>query len=181
MAEGSNNRLGRAVDEAYDHILGSPGAELTLVEYGSYACPYCRAANEPITAIRDRFGDRLRYVFRHRPITGSDIARRAAELAERAHQCDRFWDAHIKLMSRSATLTEEDLRAVTSDLKGPAVDPQRVEEVARRAEARVEADVQSARASGVKMTPTFFINGRQLVGAQPITAFQKIVDSELKK
>lgn len=163
-ADANGNRLDRPVDEAYDHILGRPDAELTLVEYGSYACPYCRAANEPITAVRDRFGNRLRYVFRHRPLTGSDIARRAAELAERAHQCDRFWDAHIKLMSRSATLTEEDLRAVTSDLRGPAVDPARAEEVDRHAKARVDADVQSARASGVKMTPTFFINGRRYDG-----------------
>ena len=53
---------------------------ITLVEYGSYACPYCRAANEQIAEVRDQFGDRLRYVFRHRPLTGSDIARRAAEL-----------------------------------------------------------------------------------------------------
>jgi len=164
MAQAIGNRLDRAVDESYDHILGRPDAELTLVEYGSYACPYCRAANEPIAAIRDRFGSRLRYVFRHRPITGSDIARRAAELAERAHQCDRFWDAHIKLMTRSATLTEEDLRAVTSDLRGPAVDPSRAEEVNRQAKARVDADVESARASGVKMTPTFFINGRRYDG-----------------
>ena len=63
-------------------MLGPDRSEITLVEYGSYACPYCRAANERIAKLRDRFGDRLRYVFRHRPITGSDIARRAAELAE---------------------------------------------------------------------------------------------------
>ena len=61
-----------------------PDAGVTLVEYGSYACPYCRAANDRIAEVRDRFGDRMRYVFRHRPLTGSDIARRAAELAERA-------------------------------------------------------------------------------------------------
>ncbi len=72
------------VDPARDHALGPPGAEITLVEYGSYACPHCRAANERIAEVRDQLGDRLRYVFRHRPLTGSDIARRAAELIERA-------------------------------------------------------------------------------------------------
>ena len=59
-------------------------AEITLVEYGSYACPHCRAANERIAEVRDRLGDRLRYVFRHRPLTDNDLARRAAELVERA-------------------------------------------------------------------------------------------------
>ena len=68
------------MDEAYDHVLGPADAPITLVEYGSYACPHCRAANERIAEVRDQFGDRLRYVFRHRPLTGSDIARRAAEL-----------------------------------------------------------------------------------------------------
>ena len=61
-----------------------PDAGVTLVEYGSYACPYCRAANDRIAEARDRLGDRMLYVFRHKPLTGSDIARRAAELVERA-------------------------------------------------------------------------------------------------
>src|ERR1700761_241261 len=99
--------LDRPVEEGYDHALGPSNAEVTLVEYGSYACPYCRAANERIAEVRDQFGDRLRYVFRHRPLTGSDIARRAAELVELADNPERFWDAHIKLMTRSGTLTEE--------------------------------------------------------------------------
>ena len=105
------NRLDRPVDDASDHVLGPPNAEITLVEYGSYACPYCRAANDRIAEIRDQFGDRLRYVFRHRPLTDSDIALRAAELVERVDS-DRFWDAHIELMTRSHELTEDDLRAV---------------------------------------------------------------------
>jgi NhaA family Na+:H+ antiporter len=96
------HRLDRAVDPAYDHVLGLPAGDITLVEYGSYACPYCRAANEEIAKLRDRFGERLRYVFRQRPITGSDIARRAADIAESAPDGASFWDAHVKLMTRSA-------------------------------------------------------------------------------
>ena len=101
------NRLDRPVDEKFDHILGPADAPITLVEYGSYACPYCRAANERIAEVRDQFGDRMRYVFRHRPLTGVEIARRAAELVERAPDPKRFWEEHIKLMTRSETLTEE--------------------------------------------------------------------------
>lgn len=77
-----SNRLDRAVDGTRDHVLGPATAPITLVEYGSYDCPHCRAANDRITEVRSEFGDRLRYVFRHRPVTGSDIARRAAELVE---------------------------------------------------------------------------------------------------
>src|SRR5262245_12707137 len=162
--EETSNRLDRPVDETRDHILGPANAQLTLVEYGSYGCPYCRAANEQIAKVRNRFGDRLRYVFRHRPVTGSDIARRAAELAENATTQQQFWDAHIELMTRSETLTEDDLRAVVSDLGVAQEDPERADEIVLRAKARVDADENSARASGVLITPTFFINGRRYDG-----------------
>ena len=67
------NRLDRSVDDESDHVLGPADAPITLVEYGSYACPYCRAANERIAEVRDQFGDRMRYVFRHRPLTASRL------------------------------------------------------------------------------------------------------------
>jgi NhaA family Na+:H+ antiporter len=156
--------LDRPVDEAVDHVLGPADAPTTLVEYGSYACPHCRAANERIAEVRDELGDRLRYVFRHRPLTGSDIARRAALLVERADDPGRFWDAHVELMTRSEALTEDDLLAVAGDLGLAQEDAEQAEAAARRAKLRVEADERSARASGVLMTPTFFINGRRYDG-----------------
>jgi NhaA family Na+:H+ antiporter len=170
-AENVNHWLDRPVDDAYDHVLGPADAQITLVEYGSYACPHCRAANERIAEIRDQLGDRLRYVFRHRPVSGSDLARRAAELVERAGNPERFWDAHIKLMSRSETLTEDDLHAVASDLGLAQEDPDEAKEAARRAKARVDADMRSARASGVLITPTFFINGRRYDGPWDESSF----------
>lgn len=160
----ATNRLTRPVNESFDHVLGPPSAEITLVEYGSYACPSCRAANEEIARIRDNFGSRIRYVFRHRPLSGSEIALRAAEIAEHAQAPDAFWDVHVKLMSRSAVLTEDDLAAVASDLRLAAEDPQKATTLSQRAAARVQADMASANASGVKFTPTFFINGRRYDG-----------------
>ena len=166
------NRLDRPVNPAFDHVLGPDSAAITLVEYGSYACPHCRAANDRIAQVRDQFGDRIRYVFRHRPLTGSDIARRAAELAEHAHDSNQFWDAHVALMSRSTTLTEDDLRAVANDLGLPdePVEIRAAED--NQAKARVEADERSSRASGVLFTPTFFINGRRYDGPWDESSFQ---------
>jgi len=166
-----NHWLDRPVDDTSDHILGPPNAPITLVEYGSYACPHCRAANERIAQVRDELGDRLRYVFRHRPLTGSDIARRAAELVEHADNPDQFWDAHVKLMTRSAELTEDDLVAVAQDLKLADEDAEEAEAMSRRARERVEADEASARASGVMFTPTFFINGRRYDGPWDESSF----------
>jgi Na+:H+ antiporter, NhaA family len=152
-AAATSDRLDRPVDDAYDHVLGLSAAPLTLVEYGSYACPYCRAANEPIAELRDRFGDRLRYVFRHRPVSGSDLARRAADLAECAGSQRGFWDAHVELMTRSEMLTEDDLRAVAEDLALESKDPERIAELSQRSRERVDADIESARRSGVRVTP----------------------------
>ena len=163
-------RLDRPVDPGRDHILGPVDAPVTLVEYGGYACPHCRAANERIAEVRNQLGDRLRYVFRHRPITGNDLGRRAAELVEQIEDPDRFWAAHVALMSRSLTLQEDDLQSVAQEF---GVDGGRTADTseALRARARVEADEQSARASAVSMTPTFFINGYRFDGPWDESAF----------
>ena len=161
--ETATNRLDRAVDASRDHVLGPVDAPITLVEYGSYACPHCRVANEEIAKLRDRFGDRMRYVFRQRPLTGSALARPAAELAECAAAIGRFWSVHVELMTRSATLTDEDLRTVAAELSVRGADAESAQQLARAA-ARVDEDEQSARASGVRFTPTFFINGRRYDG-----------------
>ena len=160
----SSNRLDRPVDRKNDHCLGSERAEIMLVEYGSYACPHCRVANERIAEVRTRLGDRLGYAFRQRPIPGDDLARRAAELAESAPDEASFWAAHIELMTRSEALTEDDLLAVGERLGSARRNADEPAEIARRARMRVDADVASAQASGVRFTPTFFANGLRYDG-----------------
>ena len=172
QAEASSHRLDRPVDPGRDHVLGPVGAPITLVEYGGYACPHCRAANERIAEVSSQFGDRLRYVFRHRPIPGNELGRRAAELVEQIESPERFWAAHVALMSRSHTLVEDDLQAVAAEFGiDDADDAGEAAERARRARARVEEDERSAHASGVTMTPTFFINGRRFFGPWDESAF----------
>ena len=157
-------RLDRPVDHETDHVLGPADAEITLVEYGSYACPHCRAANERIAQARDQLGDRVCYAFRHRPLTDNSLAFRAAELAELAQTPEAFWSAHIKLMTRSMQLTEDDLVAVATDLGVNADFDFGDNDAVRHARATVEADIASSRASGVRFTPTFYINRRRYDG-----------------
>jgi Na+:H+ antiporter, NhaA family len=167
----SSSWLDRPVDPKRDHVLGSPNAEISLVEYGSYACPHCRAANERIAEARDQLGEQVCYVFRHLPLTDSGLAFRAAELAELAPTPEAFWDAHIKLMTRSHRLTEEDLLAVATDLGLSADFASIGNDATRRATARVADDVASSRASGVMFTPTFFINRRRYDGPWDESSF----------
>src|ERR1044072_9093217 len=98
-------RLDPPVDPQRDHSLGEDGAEITLVEYGRYSCPSCQAVDGVVADLRDRFGERMRYVFRHRPLPGNKEAQRAAELAEfAAKTTNNFWQVHDALMNRGTAL-----------------------------------------------------------------------------
>ena len=147
-----------------DHSLGEDDAAITLVEYGSYNCPYCQAAHEVLARLRDRLGDRMRYVFRHRPITGNELALHAAELAEFAGETrGKFWDAHDLLMKRGPGLEPAELDELATRLRLPAREA--APEAWERARQRVQEDRDSARLHGAASSPTFVINGRRYEGA----------------
>lgn len=165
MAYTRPTRLDRPVDLRREHFLGNTAAEMTLVEYGSYACPSCGVAHEVVANLRDRFGDRMLYVFRQLPITGSDEAQQAAELAEYAAATNgQFWTVHDVLMKRGPAFApgEIDRIAVESGLPPPEEAPGPAR---RAAQQRVQDDIESARRSGAFVTPTFFINNRRYEGA----------------
>jgi NhaA family Na+:H+ antiporter len=161
---GSATRLSPPVQGGRDHCLGSDVADLTLVEYGSFDCPYCQGAHEVIASLRDRFGDRLRYVFRHRPITGNAKARAAAEAVEYAHEsAGQYWEAHDELMKKGTRLAEDDLASLVTTLQLPERDGAGADAWAR-AQQKVAEDMQSAGESGALVSPTFYINGRRYEG-----------------
>lgn len=137
---------------------------MVLVEYGSYACPSCHEAHAVIARLRDEYGERLCYVFRHRPITGNETARRAAVLAEYvAATSDDFWPVHSALMTCGPILEPQDLDGIASAFELPSLD--HAEPVQREvAERRVREDARSAAASGASLAPTFFINNRRYEG-----------------
>lgn len=178
----SSRRLSQPVDPTIDHVLGDEAAEFTLVEYGSFGCPYCQAAHEVIANLRDRFGPKMRYVFRHRPITGNADALAAAEFVEVASESsDNYWTLHDRLMKRGGALSASELPALAAEWQVPWVrtDPGLRDEAAPSsprernagpvphplAAARVQRDRDSAAASGARVSPTFFINGRRYEGA----------------
>src|SRR6185295_4955396 len=153
-------KLDPPIDVDHDHILGPLDAELTLVEYGSYSCPRCHAVHEVIEGLRSRFGERMRYVFRHLPVADSEHASPAAELAEYAAETTgRFWEVHEALMERGPAFSDGDFGRIEHELNLPSgADHEASLAVAKE---RVREDVESAQRSGARVTPTFFINGRR--------------------
>jgi protein-disulfide isomerase len=145
---------------AEDHVDGPDRAELELVMYGDFQCPYCTAAYPILKRVREQLDGRLLFAFRHFPLR--DIhpdAQRAAEAAEAAAAQGAFWPMHDRLYESRGALGRDDLISYAADL---GLDPERVaEELDSSAHAsRVERDVESGRASGVTGTPGFFIAGR---------------------
>src|ERR1044072_4062416 len=93
---------------------------MTLVEYESFSCPPCHAVHEVIEELRSRFGERMRYVFRHLPVAGSENATRASDLAEYAAQTSgRFWEVHESLMERGPTFSDSDFGRIFPDSNLP--------------------------------------------------------------
>ncbi len=155
------------VDPERDHILGPLDAPLTLVEFSDFECPFCAQATGVLEDLLARFGDQLRYVFRHMPLEVHPHAELAAEAAEAAGAQDMFWAMHDRLFQHPDRLSAADMlghaEAIGVDVGRFAHDLG-----SGKYAARVEADVLSAAASKVRGTPTFFVNGRLHRGATDV-------------
>src|SRR3954466_15243800 len=120
MTNTGPNMLNPPVDVSRDHVLGPPDAEMTLVQYGSYACARCHAVHDVVEGLRSRFGDRMRYVFRHAPVPGSEDALRAAELAEYAAETSgKFWEVHEALMEQGPVFSDGEFGKIARDFDLP--------------------------------------------------------------
>jgi protein-disulfide isomerase len=152
------------VDPARDHIRGRSDAPLTLLEYGDFECPFCGAATGVVRELRERFGDDLRYVFRHLPLPDvhprAELAAQAAEIAG-AH--GRFWEMHDILFEHQNALEFEDLIGYADKLGLDVEAFARALAESRYAD-RVRSDAASAEASGARGTPTFFVGATRHVG-----------------
>jgi Na+/H+ antiporter NhaA len=167
--------LAVAVDSEIDHVRGPENAPVTIVEYADFECPYCGQAEPALRDLLAEFGDDLRYVFRHLPLT--DVhprAQLAAEAAEAADDQGAFWEYHDKLFAHQDMLRPQDLLAYAKEL---GLDGDRAQRELRRHEhvARIARDVESADLSEVTGTPTFFVNGHRHHGAYDLATLEAAV------
>lgn len=156
--------LARPVSADRDHILGPPQARLTLVEYADFECPFCARATGAGQAVRDHFGQDLRYVFRHLPLPHvHPHAELAAAAAEAAGAQGSFWQMHDLLFSHQDRLDRDDLAGYASEL-GLDVDQFLTAIDNQDHAARVREDVADAEVGGARGTPTYFIGDQRHTG-----------------
>jgi protein-disulfide isomerase len=168
------------VDPEVDHIRGPVDAPVTLVEYGDFECPYCGRAEPVVRELVRRFGNDLRFVFRHLPLVDVHAhAATAAEAAEAAAAQGRFWEMHDMLIPEGVSLIYPDLVRYAGDL---GLDVERfADDIRSRSYAlRISRDVASADASGAVGTPALFINGRRYQGSQRVDALTAAIERELE-
>jgi protein-disulfide isomerase len=167
------------------HVRGGANAQITLEEYGDYQCPPCGALFRELKKIESEYGDRLRLVFRHFPITDRHKnAMTAARAAEAAGAQNKYWEMHDRLYETQPDWAEsDDARSIfinyATDLK---LDTERFRRDMdnNQFDARITADRERAAALGVFGTPTLFVNGRQLKSeAMTPELMRKAIDSML--
>jgi protein-disulfide isomerase len=166
MGTKGTGRLAAQVS-ALDHVRGPASAEVSLVEYGDFECPYCRATEGIIAGLREALGDRLSVVFRSFPMRATHPhAQHAAEVAESAAKQGLYWEMHDYLYMHQDALDDASLLRHAREL---GLDVDRVErELSSHAHApRVAQDYRSGVESGVLGTPTFFLDGLRYDG--PVT------------
>ncbi|HMA22079.1 MAG TPA: thioredoxin domain-containing protein [Gemmatimonadaceae bacterium] len=155
--------LRKAVDRD-DHSAGPEDAPITLVEYGDFECPYCGQAYPIVKAVQKKLGDRLRFVFRNFPISGSHPhAEHAAEASEAAAAQDHYWEMHDTLFENQTALEHQDLIEYAERI-GLDVNEYRIDLESGVYATDVEEDFSSGVRSGVNGTPTFFVNGERFDG-----------------
>jgi len=163
-----------------DPFLGSENAPITIVEFSDYQCPFCQRWHEEVfTRLQEKYGDKIRLVYRDFPLYGlHQEAELAAEAANCAGDQEKYWDYHNLLFSGQKEYSKETFIAYAEALKLKMDDFKKCMDE-HRYQSEIKADYEFAAKMGVRSTPTFFVNGLAVVGAQPFEVFEQIIDLEL--
>lgn len=164
---------------ADDHVQGEQNAQYTLVEYGDFQCPSCGEAFPVVKQVQQHFGKKLRFAFRNFPLEQHEFAEAAAETAEFAAGEGKFWEMHDALYTNQAEFEDELFPELARQLGLKVESLDRALAEGTFAD-RVKADVESGEASGLRGTPTFYINGKQHTGSFAYEALIKAIEGAAK-
>ena len=166
-------------------LLGNKNAKVTIVEFSDLQCPFCkRFFDDALPQIKKEYIDtgKVKLVYRDFPLGIHEMAQTYAEAAECAHEQGKFWEMHDKIFGeqKNGVATVDDLKkwargfGVKEDQFNTCIDTKKyAEEVAK--------DLKDGEAAGVQGTPSFFINGKLVVGAVPFSVLEKEIEAALKK
>jgi protein-disulfide isomerase len=162
-------------------VLGPASAPITVIVFSDFQCPHCKYAAERVGELRKLYGNQVRFVFKHYPLSSHPRSEPAAQLTleARAQQGDMgFWKAHDALFASAPQLDDQDFTQIAAALKLNVAAVRRAVATHRYA-AAIEADGALGDAVEVTGTPCFFVNGRKLTGARPLEDFTALIQQLL--
>jgi protein-disulfide isomerase len=166
---------------ADDPSIGSASAPVTLVEFSDFQCPFCQRVAPTLKQVKEKYGDKVRVVWKDFPLTQiHPQAFKAGEAAHCAADQGKFWEYHDRLFANQQALQPNDLKKHAADLGLDATAFASCLDTSKHGE-RVRDGVAEGSRLGVNSTPTIYINGRVLSGAQPFETFVAVIDEELSK
>ncbi|MEQ8455420.1 MAG: thioredoxin domain-containing protein [Sandaracinaceae bacterium] len=163
---------------------GPDDALVTIIEFSEFQCPFCSRVLPTTSQIIERYGDDVRIAFMHNPLPFHNNAMPAAQAAMEVQEQlgdAAFWQYHDTLFENQQELTRENLEQWASQLRGINMGQFRAALDNNEHQEAIQQQQRLAQSLGASGTPSFFINGRNLRGAQPFPAFQAVIDAELER
>jgi protein-disulfide isomerase len=161
-------------------VRGRAEAPVTVVVFTDYECPFCAKAEVTLRAVEAQYGRDVRVVWKNHPLPMHEDAPLAAKAALAAHEQGKFLEYHDALFAHQKELDRASLERHAEDL-GLDMVKFRAALDGERIAAQVAADSADASRLGVAGTPTFFVNGRRLIGARPLADFRSAIDESLER
>jgi protein-disulfide isomerase len=167
------------IDIGTSPAKGPTNAKVTMVAFSDFQCPFCSRAVPVMKQVEDTYKGKVRIAFKQLPLPFHDKAGLAAEASLAANEQGKFWEYHDKLFANQQALDRPALEKYAEEL-GLNMSKFKAALDAHKFKKQVEDETKFGNSIGATGTPTFFINGKSLVGAQPFDKFKEMIDAELK-
>ena len=160
--------------------FGPEAAKVQVVEFSDFECPYCAKAADIVNNVKAKYGDRVKFAYRHFPLSFHPNAKPAAEYAQCANEQGKFWEMHDAIFENQRELAGEGLKQRASQA-GLDMGELQACLASGRATTAVDQDMEKGRVVGVEGTPTFYVNGRTLDGGLSEQALSDAIEAELAR
>jgi len=162
------------IDDRYNVLEG----QVIVEEFSDFQCPYCKAASSTIKQIEETYGDKVAILYKHFPLPSHKFAFKAAEASECARDQSKFMEYHYKLFENQDSLGVDSLKNYALDLN---LNAQQFNECLDSGlkKSIIERDILEGQKKKVTGTPTFFVDGQRLSGAQPFEKFKPLIERKL--
>jgi protein-disulfide isomerase len=169
----------KTVDIGSSPVLGPANAPVSVVIFSDFQCPFCGRVEPTLKQLQTDYAGKVKFIWKNQPLPFHPNAMPAAKAAMAAGAQGKFWQMHDLMFQNQQQLGDQSYEKWAKDL-GLNMDKWKADMASPKIAAAIEADSKQGTALGANGTPSFFINGRSLVGAQPIEQFKAVIDDELK-